>query len=127
MPDEKTEIKRTQTYTLKTSIIINNILVKKATAFAHFQCYIRFRSAVCLNHQSSRIQSSGADVNFLERRQRMLRDVLPPWSQRTRSDKFNFSVGVNGYHVVAFRGLHPLLGVGFTEQLLLDEEVAPLL
>lgn len=43
------------------------------------------------------------------------------------SDQLHLGVGVDGDHVVALGGLHTSLGVGLAVQVVLDEEVAPLL
>ena len=46
---------------------------------------------------------------------------------QTSSDQFNLGVGVDGDHVISLRRLYAGHGVGLTIQVLLDEEVAPLL
>lgn len=42
-------------------------------------------------------------------------------------DEFNFGVWINSHHVISFGGLNPLLGVCLAVQLLLNEEIPPLL
>ena len=43
------------------------------------------------------------------------------------SDQLHLGVGVDGDHIVTLRGLHTGHGVRLAVQVLLDEEVAPLL
>lgn len=42
-------------------------------------------------------------------------------------DKFHFSVRINSHHVIALGGLNSFLGVRLAVELLLDEEIPPLL